>query len=390
MPSLHSAALAPTRRLAATSVRLAAGVLCLSVAAAASAQSGAGWQWGAVLDVTHSTHTLAEGGRDRGLQLGHSDLMASGPLGSQLKAQLSAVFATHEGSLEKSFEEAWVETTRLPAGLQLRAGRFASQIGYLNQQHPHADDFVERPLLYRSFLGGHWNDDGLRLNWTAPTPFYLMLGAEAFGGKRLVDQAQEAAPRVGARTVSIKLGADFDRSNSWQLGWSQLYNRRQAVVEDHADEEGAHAAHQHHGARLSGRRMSLLDLTWKWAPDGDGRNRQLRLGLEAAQISGIAGADDPGARHGAQALALVWRWHSQWEVGARLDALRARVVHEGELERARLQERSLMLAYKPSHLQTLRLQYTTQLKAQGFDNPVRHALQLQYVLGFGAHPAHAY
>ena len=363
-------------------------VLSLCIAATASAQSGSGWQWGAVLDATHSTHALAEGGRDRGLQLGHSDLMASGPLGPQLKARLAAVFATHGGVLEKSIEEAWLETTRLPAGLQLRAGRFASQIGYLNQQHPHADDFVERPLLYRSFLGGHWNDDGLRLNWTAPTPFYLMVGAEAFGGKRLVDPAQPGAPRVGARTVAVKLGGDVDRSNSWQLGWSQLYNRRQAVLDDHAQEGSDHA--QDHGARFSGRRMSLLDLTWKWAPGGDARHRQLRLGLEAAQISGIAGADDPGARHAAQALAVVWRWHSQWELGARFDALRARVVHDGELESARLKERSLMLAYKPSHLQTLRLQYTTQLQAQGFEHPARRALQLQYVLGFGAHPAHAY
>ena len=67
-----------------------------------------------------------------------------------------------------------------------------------------------------------------------------------------------------------------------------------------------------------------------------------------------------------------------------------RIVHEGQPERAGLQERSLMLAYKPSHLQTLRLQYTQQGQAQGFENPARHALQLQYVLGFGAHPAHAY
>lgn len=364
------------------------GLLSLGIAAAASAQSSAGWQWGAVLDVTHSSRALAEGGRDRGLQLGHSDLLGSGPVGSQFKARLAAVFATHEGNLEKSMEEAWLETTRLPAGLQLRAGRFASQIGYLNQQHPHADDFVERPLLYRSFLGRHWNDDGLRLNWTAPTPFYLMVGAEAFGGKRLVDQVQQTAPRVGAQTLAVKVGADFDRSNSWQLGWSQLYNRRQAVLQEHGDEEDTHAPH--HGARFSGRRMSVLDLTWKWAPGGDARHRQLRLGVEAAQIRGIAGAETSGARHEAHAIALVWRWHRQWELGARLDALRARVVHEDELEPARLKERSLMLAYKPSHLQTLRLQYTTQLEAQGVENPARRALQVQYVLGFGAHPAHAY
>ena len=380
-------------RFSALAVACVAGLArCLAglwglAAAAALAQSAPAWQWGAVLDVTHSSRALAEGMRDRGMQMGHSDLAGGGPLGPQFNARLAAVAATHGGSLEKGVEEAWLETTRLPAGLQLRAGRFASQIGYLNQQHPHADDFVERPLLYRSFLGGHWNDDGLRLNWTAPTPFYWMLGAEAFSGKRLIDQAQAGAPGVGARTASVKLGADVDRSNSWQLGWSQLYNRREPV-QDTVHEDGSHAGE--HGARFSGRRMSLLDFTWKWAPDGEARQQQLRLGLEAAQISGLAGAQEPGAQHRAHALALIWRWQSQWELGARIDALRVRIIHEGQPERAGLQERSLMLAYKPSHLQTLRLQYTQQGQAQGFENPARHALQLQYVLGFGAHPAHAY
>ncbi|MFN7727174.1 MAG: hypothetical protein ACK5QH_19125, partial [Rubrivivax sp.] len=133
--------------------------------AAVFAQATADWQFGAVVDVTQSSRALALGARDQGLQLGHSDLTASGPVGSWFKAHVGAMFETHEGQLERSLEEAWLETTRLPAGLQARAGRFASQIGYLNQQHPHADDFVERPLLYRGFFGGHWNDDGLRLNW---------------------------------------------------------------------------------------------------------------------------------------------------------------------------------------------------------------------------------
>jgi hypothetical protein len=77
-------------------------------------------------------------------------------------------------------------------------GRFASQIGYLNEQHPHADDFVERPLLYRAFFGGHWFDDGLRLNWTAPTPFFLGLGVEVFRGKQLVREAAKPARSPGA------------------------------------------------------------------------------------------------------------------------------------------------------------------------------------------------
>ena len=72
-----------------------------------------------------------------------------------------ATLAAHSDGnrIESELEEAWVETRSLPAGLQLRGGRMLAALGYLNEQHPHADDFVERPLMYRAFFGGHWNDD---------------------------------------------------------------------------------------------------------------------------------------------------------------------------------------------------------------------------------------
>jgi hypothetical protein len=91
----------------------------------ARTQAFGGWQFGAVLDAAYTTHALALGGRDQGLQLGHSDLTASGPLGALLQAKLTASVATHDSKLEGDVEEAWLETTRLPAGLQMRAGRFA-------------------------------------------------------------------------------------------------------------------------------------------------------------------------------------------------------------------------------------------------------------------------
>ena len=56
-----------------------------------------------------------------------------------------------------------------------------------------------------------------------------------------------------------------------------------------------------------------------------------------------------------------------------------------------------MIAYKPTHMQTLRLQLTQQ-RASGandegeavFANPIRRSIQLQYVIAFGAHGAHSY
>lgn len=364
----------------------------------AQAQAGKGWEFGAVLDVAATSRPLVLGARDQGLQLGHSDLTATGPVGPWLRAQLSATFETHEGQLERGLEEAWLETTALPQGLQLRAGRFASQIGYLNQQHPHADDFVERPLLYRAFFGGHWNDDGLRLNWTAPTPFYLMFGVEAFRGKRLVQEIANTARSPGVATAVLKIGADIDRSNSWQLGLSHIHNRREAALDDDHDHDGDHGHgadeehehHHHHGARFSGRRTWMVDATWKWAPGGNNRDRQLRVNFEAARITGLNRHARAGDRHESNALSVVWRFNPSWEVGARADWLRVRMPHGDHFHGGLLREHALMLAWKPTHMQALRLQVAQQRDAVEFDNAAKRSVQLQYVLAFGAHGAHSF
>lgn len=350
-----------------------------------------GWQFGAVLDVAYTTHALALGGRDQGLQLGHSDLTASGPLGPLFTAKLTATVATHDGKLEGDVEEAWLETTRLPAGLQMRAGRFASQIGYLNQQHPHADDFVERPLLYRGFYGGHWNDDGLRLNWTAPTPFYLMLGVEAFHGKRLVEDTAGEPGRPGVTTFVVKTGADLGRSHSWQAGLSYIRNRREAAVEDHAEEEEGEHDHGHaHGAQFTGGKTWMIDGVWKWAPGGNSREQQVRVGFEAARITDLNRYATPQDRNESNTIWGVWRFRPDWEVGARADWLRVRIPHGEHFDNGLLREAALMAVWKPSHMQSLRLQFTTQWDAVGFDDPARRSVQLQYVIAFGAHGAHSY
>ncbi len=380
--------------------------LGLLAAAGAVAAPNGNWQFGAVLDLTHSTRALGLGSRDQGLQLGHSDLSAAGPLGPWLRAQLVATVATHDGELERGIEEAWLETTRLPGGLQLRAGRFASQIGYLNQQHPHADDFVERPLLYRAFFGGHWNDDGLRLNWTAPTPFYLMLGVEALRGRRLVENTAAPVRNPGITTAVLKLGADLGRSHSWLLGLSHVHNRREVAAghehghehehehadhdEDGDDEDHAHDHGHAHGAQFAGRRTWMIGGTWKWSPGGNNRAQQLRLGFEAARITGLNRHAGAGDRHEALTLWAVWRLHPSWELGARSDRLRVRVPHGDHFHQGRLHERSLMLAWKPSHGQSLRLQFTQQRDAVEIENPAPRAVQLQYVVAFGAHGAHAF
>lgn len=368
-----------------------AALLCGNAAAQAPFP---GWQAGAVLDVSAASRGLALGQRPQGLGLGHSDLSASGPLGQHLEAQ-GTLSAHSDGSkVEVEAEEAWVQTRTLPAGLQLRAGRFSSQLGYLNEQHSHSDDFVERPLLYRAFLGGHWFDDGVRLNWTAPTDLYLRLGAEVFRGRQLVPEAASSR-NPGAVVLSAKAGGDWGASQSWQAGLSFLHNRREAAVEAHEEEEegeehGHEEGHSHaHGAAYSGERMWVGELAWKWAPDGNNARQQVRVAYEYARVTGLNRYATSSDRHSAQYLSVVWRFAPTWEVGARHDLLRVREPHEDHFDDARLRESAVMVAWKPSHRQTLRLQFTRQHGAVGFAEANR-AVQLHYVLSFGAHAAHTY
>lgn len=370
--------------------------LTAALAAATSAQAQAPapaerWQFGAVLDVAASSRVPALGQRVQGLGLGHSDISLFGPVGSALQAQVTTAVHSHDDELEAELEEAFVQTRSLPAGLQARAGRFSSQLGYLNEQHPHADDFVERPLLYRAFLGGHWYDDGLRLNWTAPTDLYLRLGAEVFRGRQLVQEASRTQS-PGAFVLTARTGGDIGRSHSWQAGLSWLNSRREAALEDDHDHGGDDHGHDHahaHGAAYSGKHLYLFDLAYKWAPEGNNARQQLRLAYEYAEVRDLNRYATSGDKHRAHYLSAVYRFAPSWEVGVRTDLLRVRQPHGDHFHGARLAEDAVMLAYKPTHMQSLRLQFTRQRDAVGFDTG-KHALQLQYVLSFGAHAAHAF
>jgi hypothetical protein len=67
-----------------------------------------------------------------------------------------------------------------------------------------------------------------------------------------------------------------------------------------------------------------------------------------------------------------------------------RIPHEDHFDDGKLRETALMLAWKPSHMQSVRLQWSAQRSATGFEDTSRRTLQLQYVVAFGAHGAHTY
>ncbi|HRO59284.1 MAG TPA: hypothetical protein PK177_08980 [Burkholderiaceae bacterium] len=385
-----------TRELLAGGL-LAAGALMAAAQAGAQTTArapgqpprlGAGLDIGAVLDGSLASDELALGTRPKGFGLGHNELTIGASIDPLFAGRLTAVAHSHDSDVEWEIEEAYMETTSLPAGLQVRGGRFLSALGYLNEQHMHADDFIERPLLYRAFLGSHYFDDGLRLQWVAPTRLYWRVTAEAMSGQTLLEES-ENKPVAGAYTLGTKVGGDLGISHSWQLGLSYLRNRLDPALDGH-DHDHDHGAHEHaHGARFTGRNMFIADAVWKWAPNGNNRERQLRLSGEYARVTDLNEYASSSDIHEAWYLSAVYRFAPQWEAGLRFDELKVREPHGDHFHAGRLREASVALTWKPSHFSLLRLQWTDQRDRGGFDD-AGQAVFLQYVMSLGAHGAHAF
>jgi hypothetical protein len=79
----------------------------------------------------------------------------------------------NDNQTEIELEEAFLQTTGLPFGLQLKGGQFFDAFGRINPTHPHTWEFADSPLVNGRLLG----PDGLRgvgaqISWTMPVSWY--------------------------------------------------------------------------------------------------------------------------------------------------------------------------------------------------------------------------
>lgn len=340
---------------------------------------------------------------EEGFSLDHTELTISSNIDPYFFGQLTAAIASHDGETELELEEVFIETTALPHGLGLTFGRFLSEVGYLNSRHRHAWDFVDAPLPVQAFLGGNYYDDGIRLSWLAPTPLFFEIGAEAFRGGRF-PAAAEHGDDMGAYTAFLHLGGDVGTSHSWQVGLSRLW--ADAVGRT----GGGHAHHEGEeedaGAAFTGNSdLTIIDAVWKWAPQGNPRNRNLVLQAEYFQrdedgeiehvhdgVTEVSGYD--GTQRGLYAQA-VYQFMPRWRAGLRYDRLWTdnRAEDAELLEEAGLadaddpsQRYSAMVDYSTSEFGRIRLQYTRSDIAGETGN----AWFLQYIMSLGAHGAHRF
>ena len=191
-----------------------------------------------------------ESGRPQeGLSLGHSEITMSGNIDDKFRGALTLGLHGDDHGDEVEVEEAYVQTlggSGMPDGVRLKAGRALWTFGYLNEQHAHADDFNDRPLPYRAFLDGAYNDDGLELSVVLPGELYSEIGGGVFRGRDMPFGGSESGRE--AWSAYGRLGGDLGRNTAWRLG---------GYVLDGAAHGRSGGAHEHE------RRKGTSMMTWQ-------------------------------------------------------------------------------------------------------------------------------
>jgi hypothetical protein len=312
------------------------------------------------------------GPQTQGFSLGESEFSFSANIDDKFYGQI--ILALGDG--EASVEEAFIDTTALPYGFDLRAGRFFSGIGYLNSHHAHTDNFFDRPLVYQSLLANQYGDDGLQLRWVAPTDLFIELGAELFAGNHY-PAGGAGNSGVGVKTLFAHTGGDIGDEQAWLAGVSLL--DADAV----ATEDG-----------FTGKsRLYIADATWKWAPQGNFKDGGLTVRSEyfldqrAGEYTEANRVSETwhGNRRGTY-VEGIYRINRRWDTGYRFDQLWS----DTQGPYASLFDpyrNSLTLTWHNSEFSLIRLQVShDKPNATDTDN----ALYLQYQTSLGAHGAHKF
>ena len=331
----------------------------------------------------------------RSFNLGESELGLSANIDPWLRGV--ANISLH-GDDTVSVEEAFIQTTALGNGVGLKAGRFLSGIGYLNSHHAHTWDFADNPMAYRALLGTQYRDDGLQINWLAPTDQYIELGFE-LGSGRNFPGSDTAKNGAGMVSLTAHTGGDIGDSHNWRAGVSWLHTEASGQELSGLDASNSLVANA-----FSGRtEVAILDGIWKWAPRGNATRtnfklqgeylRSTRSGTLAYDVAGANTSDTYNAVQSGWYLQGVYQFMPNWRIGLRTEQLDAGSPNYG-INAAALAgtgfkpaKDTLMLDYSPSEFSRIRVQFA---QDRSRENQTDNQVFLQYQMSLGAHGAHGY
>jgi len=346
-------------------------------------------------------------GYDEGFNMGHSELVIEGRLGEFMEGVLNLGITDSDLAVE----EAYLRTRSLPAGFQIKAGKFFSDVGYINNSHPHSWDFVDRPLVNEYLFGDHGLQEiGVQATWLAPTRTYTRLGLELLQGEtsgvanyRGAQDDVEGTARIledteGPRLITAfaKFAPDLGVDHALQYGISGGYARRFQETEEHSsryeDWNGT--------AWFAG-----LDAIYKYDAGGNYGHGNWRLQSEYfyrvsdvdrrdVSFDGLTVSNEQSFKNNQDGIYLqgVYGFAPRWEAGLRAEALGlSNEIGRGAGDSLDTSYRySAMVTFRPIEPVFLRAQlnHNDFAEEDGRERGLDFMLQLNVALG--AHGAHRF
>lgn len=334
-------------------------------------------------------------GYTQGFSLKESELGISANIDPTFRGVATLALAAAGGV---TIENAFIQTSSLGNGLNLKAGRFFSGLGYLNEQHAHVWDFVDQPLVYRALWDNQLGEDGLQLKWLAPTDTFIEVGGE-LGRGRGFPGTDRNKNGTGSGVLFAHIGDDIGFEHSWRAGVSLQQTKR-------IDAISLDATNPLLSNSFSGdSRTSGVDLVWKYSPNGNTAERYLKVqgeyfqrkenGLLSYDTATTNITDSYSNTQSGWYLQGVYQFMPHWRTGLRYDQLDPGTATVGALNAGNIvahygyqpSRTSLMLDYSPSEFSRMRLQLSHDQSRQGLPD---NQIFVQYIMSMGAHGGHQY
>jgi hypothetical protein len=302
---------------------------------------------------------------------------------------------------EIELEEAFLQTTTLPYGLQVKGGQFFDAFGRINATHPHTWEFADSPLVNGRLLG----PDGLRgvgaqLAWTIPVPWYAQAifavqngrggtgysfrnpGEDGVFYDRLTIDRDASALHDMLYVPRLETSFNPSDTQTVLLGASGAFGMNDTGPDSHTQIYGADFLYKWKSARAEGGFPFV-----KWQTEAMYRRFEAGRGLD-----NLFPVDETFRDWGLYSQ-LVWGFKKGWVVGLRGDYLH--MQESGFTEDYTRQSRSRIsadLTWYPTEFSKIRLQYNHDFLEENAFLASRNVdsifLQFEFILG--AHGAHKF
>ncbi|WP_242596861.1 hypothetical protein [Rhodocyclus gracilis] len=339
----------------------------------------------------------------RSFNLGESELAVSANVDHLFRGNFRLSLA-QDNSV--SVEEASVQTLGMGGGANLKFGRFLSGVGYLNEQHAHEWDFSDASLPYQAFFGNALGMDGVQARWLAPTPMFLEIGAEAARAQSFpTTDSTRSKNGMMSGALFAHIGDELGTDNNWRAGLSYFQSKPQ----DRRYDDPLVGNDALHNSFSGDSKTWIADVVWKWAPNGNASQQNLKVqgeyfrrsedGTLAYDTGNVSNAAASGGYRNTQSgfyAQTVWQFMPRWRVGYRYDRLDSgSPVLGSSLAAANLPllasftptRNTLMVDWSASEFSRIRLQVA---EDKTRPDATDHQIWLQYVMSLGAHGAHKF